>query len=574
MATSVQIYDTTLRDGCQAEDIALTLEDKLRITERLDDFGIAYIEGGWPGSNPRDEAYFAAVGKLTLRHVKIAAFGSTRRANVRVAEDRNLDKLLRAGTPVVTVFGKSWDLHVRDDLRIPLAENLEVIHDTVRYLKRHVDEVIYDAEHFFDGFRHAPDYALECVRAAADAGADLLCLCDTNGGRLPADIAAGVDAVRAAAPTPVGIHCHNDGELAVANSLTAVEHGAVQVQGTINGIGERCGNVNLCSVIATLQLKMGVRVVSPANLRRLREVSRFVDELANIEPNKRQPYVGQSAFAHKGGVHVAAVQRNARTYEHIDPVLVGNNQRVLVSDLSGRANIVYKAKEFGVDLEHLDGHVRHLVDEVKQLEHQGFQFEGAEASLELRMHRVQHGPLRYFELIQFRVVDEKGYMRLVFAENGHCQVKTDERIEHDPASAWAAVMLAGPNGELEHTAAEGNGPVNALDTALRRALRRFYPRIEEVRLLDYKVRVLGSGVGSAAPVRVLIESGDGRDRWGTVGVSLNVIEASWQALVDSFEYKLYKDARSGRSARRRGNRRPAPARRAAARLPSGSPGPR
>jgi 2-isopropylmalate synthase len=337
----------------------------------------------------------------------------------------------------------------------------------------------------------------------------------------------------------------------VANSLTAVEHGAVQVQGTINGLGERCGNVNLCSVIANLQLKMGVRVVSAANLRRLRELSRFVDELANIESNKRQAYVGQSAFAHKGGVHVAAVQRNPQTYEHVEPALVGNHQRVLVSDLSGRANIVYKAKQFGIDVQALDGHVRHLVDEVKRLEHQGFQFEGAEASLELRMHRAQHGPLRYFELIQFRVVDEKGYMRLVFSENGHCQVKTDERIEHDPASAWATVMLAGPDGELEHTAAEGDGPVNALDTALRRALRRFYPRIDEVRLLDYKVRVLGSGAGSAAPVRVLIESGDGRDRWGTVGVSLNVIEASWQALVDSFEYKLYKDAKRGRAGKRR-----------------------
>jgi 2-isopropylmalate synthase len=415
--------------------------------------------------------------------------------------------------------------------------------------------VIYDAEHFFDGFRHNPAYALESVRAAADAGADLLCLCETNGGRLPSEIAAGMDAVRAAVATPLGIHCHNDGELAVANSLTAVEHGAVQVQGTINGIGERCGNANLVSVIAALQLKMGYHVVSAAHLRTLRSLSRFVDELANVEHNKRQPYVGQSAFAHKGGVHVAAVQRNPQTYEHIDPELVGNAQRVLVSDLSGRANIVYKAKQFGVDLDKLDGHVRHLVDEVKRLEHQGYQFEGAEASLELRMHRVQHGPLRYFDLIQFRVVDEKGYMRREFSANGGFQVKTDERIEHDPASAWAAVMLAGPTGEIEHTAAEGNGPVNALDTALRRALRRFYPRIEEVRLLDYKVRVLGSGEGSAAPVRVLIESGDGQDRWGTVGVSLNVIEASWQALVDSFEYKIYKDAKQGSGRRRSKPRR-------------------
>ncbi|MGH7786912.1 MAG: citramalate synthase, partial [Candidatus Binatia bacterium] len=550
MARTIQIYDTTLRDGCQAEDIALTLEDKLRIAERLDDFGVAYVEGGWPGSNPRDEAFFVEVRKLKLKRIKVAAFGSTRRAGARASEDRNLDKLLRAETPVVTIFGKSWDLHVRDDLRIPLEANLELIHDTVRYLKRHVDEVVYDAEHFFDGFRANPDYAIECVRAAADGGADVLALCDTNGGRLPGEVAAGVEAVKAATATPIGIHCHNDSELAVANSLIAVEHGAVQVQGTINGVGERCGNVNLCSVIANLQLKMHCTVVTPANLRRLRELSRFVDELANIEHNKRQAYVGQSAFAHKGGVHVAAVQRNPQTYEHIDPAIVGNRQRVLVSDLSGRANILYKAKQFGVDLESLDGHVRSLVAEVKQLEHQGFQFEGAEASLELRMHRIQHGPLRYFELIQFRVVDEKGYMRLLFNQNGNVQVKTDERIEHDPASAWAAVMLSGPDGEIEHTAAEGNGPVNALDTALRRALRRFYPRIEEVRLLDYKVRVLGGTEGSAAPVRVLIESGDGRERWGTVGVSLNVIEASWQALVDSFEYKIYKDTKQPAPKRR------------------------
>ena len=541
MGTVLHIYDTTLRDGCQAEDISLTLDDKLRITERLDAFGIRYVEGGWPGSNPRDEAYFEAVRKLPLEQIRVAAFGSTRRAGTRANEDRNLDKLLRAETPVVTIFGKSWDLHVRDDLRIPEAENLEIIHDTVRYLKERVDEVIFDAEHFFDGYHHNPIYALECVKVAADGGADVLCLCDTNGGRLPDEIAAGVSAVREVVATPIGIHCHNDTDVAVANSLAAVRNGAVQVQGTINGVGERCGNVNLCSVIANLQLKMGYQVVSEANLQRLQQLSHFVYELANLEPNKRQPYVGQSAFAHKGGVHVAAVQRNPLTYEHIDPAVVGNQQRVLVSDLSGRANILYKAKQFGVDLESLDPHVRRLVDEVKRLEHQGYQFEGADASLELRMHRVLNGRCEYFKLIQFRVVDEKGYMRLVFGEEGGFQVRTDERAEHDPASAWATVMVAGPDGEIEHTAAEGNGPVNALDTALRRALRRFYPGVQEVQLHDYKVRVLGGGKGSAATVRVLIESGDERERWGTVGVSHNVIEASWQALVDSFEYKLYKD---------------------------------
>ncbi len=544
MSNTVDIYDTTLRDGCQAEDIALTLEDKLRITERLDALGVRYVEGGWPGSNPRDEAYFEEVQKLQLKQVKIAAFGSTRRAGTNASQDRNLAKLLRSNTPVVTIFGKTWDLHVRDDLRIPLEENLALIHDTVRYLKKHVDEVIFDAEHFFDGFKNHPEYALACVRSAADAGADLLCLCETNGGRLPNEIAAGVDAVIDATGAAVGIHCHNDSELAVANSLIAVEHGARQVQGTMNGFGERCGNTNLCSVIANLQLKMGYSVLTAANLKKLQEVSHFVDELANIEPNKRQAFVGQSAFAHKGGVHVAAVQRNAETYEHIDPTLVGNTQRVLVSDLSGRANLVYKAKQFGIDLS--DAHVRHLVEEIKELEHRGYQFEGAEASLELRMQRVLGQVPKFFELIQFRVVDEKGYMRRVFHDDGTVDLATDEDIEHDPASAWAAVMLSGPEGEVEHTAAEGNGPVNALDKALRRALTRFYPRLQELELRDYKVRVLGGERGSSALVRVLIESADEDERWGTLGVSLNVIEASWQALVDSFEYKLYKDSRRGK----------------------------
>jgi 2-isopropylmalate synthase len=547
VARTIQIYDTTLRDGCQAEDISLTIEDKLRITQRLDDFGIGYVEGGWPGSNPRDEAYFKEVAKLSLKQIRVAAFGSTRRVGIRASEDRNLQMLLNTHTPVVTIFGKTWDLHVRDDLRIPLEENLEVIHDTVRYLKSHVDEVIFDAEHFFDGHRNNPEFALECLRVAADAGADLLCLCDTNGGRMPEEIAASVDAAAAVSETPLGIHCHNDSELAVANSLIAVQHGAVQVQGTINGFGERCGNVNLCSVIANLQLKLGYQVVGAANLSRLQELSHYVYELANLEPNKRQAYVGQSAFAHKGGVHVAAVQRNPVTYEHIDPAVVGNRQRVLVSDLSGRANIVYKAKQFGVDLENLDPHLRKLVDEVKQLEHAGYQFEGADASLELRMHRVLSGDKRYFHLIQFRVVDEKGYMRLLFGDNGNFQVRTDEGIEHDPALAWATIMLSGPDGEIEHTAAEGNGPVNALDKALRRALQRFYPQVQEIKLLDYKVRVLGSGTGSSSSVRVLIESGDGQERWGTVGVSHNVIEASWQALVDSFEYKLYKEEKRAKS---------------------------
>ena len=529
-ARHIEIYDTTLRDGCQAEDIAFTVEDKLRIAERLDEIGIRYIEGGWPGSNPRDEAFFKEAKRLHLKQAQIAAFGSTRRVGVRASEDQNLKMLLQAETPVVTIFGKTWKLHVRDDLRISEMQNFEVIHDSISFLKRHTDTVIFDAEHFFDGFRDDPKFAVECCRVAAEAGADLICMCDTNGGRLSGDIAAAIEAVRKALSTPLGVHCHNDSELAVANSLMAVEHGVVQVQGTINGIGERCGNVNLCSVIANLQLKMSCKVVSPSQLRRLRELSHFVWELANQEPNKRQPFVGLSAFAHKGGIHVAAVQKNASTYEHIDPALVGNRQRVLVSDLSGRSNILYKAKEFGVDVEAVKPAARQVLAEVKELENRGFQFEGAEASFELLMQKSLNGKTRSFRLIGFRVIDAKN--------------------EEDKAPfSEATIRIEGPDGGIEHTVADGNGPVNALDRALRKALRKFYPQIDEVELLDYTVRVLGGGEGTSATVRVLIESGDGTDRWGTVGVSPNVIEASWQALVDSIEYKLYKDRKRGRGKR-------------------------
>ena len=518
----IDIYDTTLRDGCQAEDIAFTVEDKVRIAEHLDDFGVNYIEGGWPGSNPRDEDFFKAAKRLHLKHARIAAFGSTRRVGVRAGDDANIRKLLQAETPVVTIFGKTWELHVREDLHISKMQNFEVIHDSVAFLKRHVDTVIFDAEHFFDGFRDDAEFAVECCRIAADAGADVICLCETNGGRLPDEVAAAVDAVRQAVSVAVGIHCHNDSELGVANSLMAVQHGATQVQGTINGIGERCDNANLCSVIANLQLKMGYKVVTPAQLRHLRELSHFVWELANVEPNKRQAFVGLSAFAHKGGIHVAAVQKNPLTYEHIDPAVVGNRQRVLVSDLSGRSNILYKAQEFGVDVEDMKPAVRSVLAEVKELENRGFQFEGAEASFELLMQKGLNGQkARNFRLIGFRVIDEK-------------------RKEDEPPLSEATIMIEGPYGVVEHTAAQGNGPVNALDHALRKALVKFYPQIDEVQLLDYKVRVLGGGEGTAALVRVLIESGDGHERWGTVGVSPNVLEASWQALCDSFDYKLYK----------------------------------
>ena len=519
----VLIYDTTLRDGCQAEDISFTLEDKLRITEKLEELGIDYIEGGYPGSNPRDADFFKRVKKLKLKNAKIASFGTTRRPSAKPSQDLSLKVLLQADTPVVTLVGKTWDLHVRDDLRISKKANLEIIADSIAYVKRHADEVIFDAEHFFDGFRSNPEYALECLKAAEEGGADWIVLCDTNGGRLPSEVREAGGRVRESVRTPLGIHCHNDGELAVANTRAAVEMGARQVQGTINGFGERCGNLNLCSIIPNLQLKMGKSCIKLAQLKRLREVSHFFYELANIQPNKRQPYVGDSAFAHKGGLHVSGVLKNRETYEHIDPEFVGNRQRVLVSDLAGRSNIVYKGKEYGIDLENQDQAIHEVLRRTKELESQGYEFEAAEASFELLIQEALGRKKKNFHLIGFRVIDEK-------------------RTEGEPPMSEATIMVR-VDGVMEHAAAMGNGPVNALDQALRRALTKFYPSLKEVELLDYKVRVLTSGEGTGASVRVLIESGDGKDQWGTVGVSHNVIEASWQALVDSIDYKLYKDAR-------------------------------
>ena len=519
----IELYDTTLRDGCQAEDVAFTHEDRFRIVERLDDFGIHYVEGGWPGSNPRDSRFFEEMRAVRLEHARVVAFGATRRPRKSADQDESLNAILRAGTQVATIVGKTWDLHVENDLRITLAANLDVIHDSVMFLARRLDEVIFDAEHFFDGWRANPDHALACLRAAAGAGARLVCLCDTRGGSLTEEIKEGVEAARGV-NVPLGIHCHNDMDLAVANSLAAVNAGAIQVQGTINGLGERCGNANLCSVIPALQLKLGYRCVSATQLEKLQPLSRFVYELANLEPAKRQPFVGASAFAHKGGLHIAAIRKKRETYEHIDPARVGNRQRVLVSDLAGRSSIVQKAAECGFELDLDSPAVRRLLSELKDLENRGFQFEGAEASFELLMQKTLNGKVRYFRLIGFRVIDEK-------------------RTEGEPSISEATIMLEGPDGQVEHTAAQGNGPVNALDRALRKALVKFYPELNEVSLLDYKVRVLGMGEGTAATVRVLIESGDDHERWGTVGVSPNVIEASWQALVDSLDYKLYRDRR-------------------------------
>jgi len=519
----VLIYDTTLRDGCQAEDISFTLEDKLRIAAKLEEIGVDYVEGGFPGSNPRDEEFFKAVKKLKLKHAKIAAFGMTRKPSSKPSQDLSLKTLLDADTPVVTLVGKTWDLHVRDDLRISMKANLEIIAESIAYMKERVDEVIFDAEHFFDGYRSNPEHALDCLKAAEEGGADWIVLCDTNGGRLPGEIRAAIAALQGVISKPLGIHCHNDGELAVANTLTAVEMGVRQVQGTINGIGERCGNLNLCSAIADLQLKMGKKCVEPEQLKKLRDVSHFLYELANLSPNKHQPYVGASAFAHKGGMHVAGILKNRETYEHIDPELVGNRQRVLVSDLSGRSNIIYKAKEYGIDLDHRDHAVQQILRRIKDLESQGYEFEAAEASFELLIQEALDRKRKNFRLIGFRVIDEK-------------------RNEGEPPISEATIMVE-VDGVLEHAAAMGNGPVSALDSALRKALTKFYPGLKEMALLDYKVRVLSSGEGAGASVRVLIESGDKKDRWGTVGVSHDVIEASWQAVVDSIDYKLYKDSK-------------------------------
>jgi len=533
-ARSIEIYDTTLRDGTQGEGVNYTVRDKIAVACRLDDFGVSVIEGGWPGSNARDAAFFDQIRREKLRHAKIAAFGSTIRPGKAASADTGIKALLEAGTAVVTIVAKSWDLHVHEDLRIGLDENLELISKSIAFLKKRVERVILDAEHFFDGYRANRTYALSCLRVARDAGADLLCLCDTRGGSLPGDVTtATLDAATLGAP--LGIHCHDDSGLAVANSLAAVEAGACQVQGTINGFGERCGNASLCTLVPNLQIKMGYHCVTPTQLARLTEVSRFCAELANVEIERRLPYVGRAAFAHKGGLHVAAVRKNATTYEHVDPALVGNEQRVLISDLSGRSSVMHKAEQFGIDVAGRQDELAFLLGHLKDLEHSGFQFEGADASFELLMRRNLHPFERFFRLIGFRVTDEK-------------------RSEEGRTWCEATVMIEAPDGAVEHTAAEGNGPVNALDRALRKALTKFYPSIKKVQLHDYKVRVLDGSSGTESRVRVLIESGDGEERWGTVGVSHNVVEASWQALVDSVVYHLLRqEEKHGKS----GGKKPA-----------------
>ena len=525
---TIQIYDTTLRDGTQSEELNLSTEDKLRIATRLDQLGIAYIEGGWPGSNPKDKRFFTEMRQYELNTAKLAAFGSTHAAKVTAENDPNLLALVESGAPVLTIFGKSWDIHVTDALKITLERNLELIRDSLAFLRPHAQELFYDAEHFFDGYKANPEYAVSTLRTAWEAGAELLVLCDTNGGSLPEEIASIMKAVSKELPEArFGIHAHNDCELAVANSLEAVRHGAVQVQGTMNGYGERCGNANLCSVIPNLELKMDRSCLPAGHLERLTDTSAFVSEVANLRCFKRQPFTGQSAFTHKGGVHVAAVRRNPKTYEHIQPELVGNKQRIVLSDLAGQSNILFKAKQYGFELDKGDPFVLELLSELKNREDQGYEYSAAEASYELLVNRVLGRARNYFRVISFRIMDS------VFTE--------------DAAPFTEATVMLRVGGVVEHTAATGKGPVNAMDSALRKGLERFYPKLGEMRLMDFKVRVLSGTVsengnsGTASVVRVLIESGDHKSRWTTVGVSYNIIEASRQALEDSINYKLFKD---------------------------------
>ncbi len=519
MVEKIQIFDTTLRDGTQGEKISLSVEDKIKIAERLDDFGIDYIEGGWPGSNPKDRLFFERAKNLSFKHAKLVAFGSTHHPARSVETDANVRELLQAETPAISIFGKSWLLHVKQALKISPDENLRIIEETISYLKRHGREVIYDAEHFFDGFKDNSEYALKTVQAAYNTGADVIVLADTNGGSLPSEIMRTIMTVKKILPAPLGIHAHNDSDLAVANSLAAVQAGCVHVQGTVNGYGERCGNANLCSIIPNLQLKMGLRCVSDQSLKQLTELSRYVSEIANVSQATNQPFVGRSAFAHKGGIHVSAVMKNAQTYEHLEPESVGNKRRVLVSDLSGRSNILYKAKEMAINLDAYQNRVPEIVQSIKNLENEGYQFEAAEGSFELLLRRGIGEVVDFFRLEGFRVVIEK-------------------RPGETPSSE--ASIKVRVNGVLEHTAAEGDGPVNALDNALRKSLEKFFPDLKKMHLSDYKVRVLNENLGTSAKVRVLIESKEAQARWTTVGASENIIEASWQALTDSISYYLLK----------------------------------
>ncbi len=522
MGGKVYIYDTTLRDGSQAEGVNFSLEDKIRIARKLDEFGIDYIEGGWPYANPKDSMFFQRISEEGLENAKLVAFGSTRRVGKKVEEDPQVEALIKSGANSITIFGKTWDLHVREALRTSLEENLQMVYDTVRLLKDNVHEVIFDAEHFFDGYKDNPDYALQVLRVALDAGVDWLILCDTNGGTLPHEIYEITKGVVESFPgAKVGIHAHNDSDTAVANSVMAVLAGATQVHGTVNGIGERTGNANLCSIIPNLQLKLGYSVLPEENLKKLRELALFVAELSNMPLPRNMPYVGDSAFAHKAGVHASAIMRDRRTYEHIDPQKVGNRRKITVSDMAGKSNLVYKLREFGIEVDESSPELSSLIEKIKEMEREGYHFEAAEASLELLCKRHFGLVKDFFDFDAYRVLIAKR--------------------KDDPLPVSEATVRLSVDSVKEHTAALGNGPVSAIDKALRKALEDFYPSLKNTQLVDYKVRIINEQEGTAARVRVLIESSDGNRKWGTVGVSENVIEASWIALRDSITYKLMKD---------------------------------
>lgn len=527
MAANVQLYDTTLRDGTQGEGINFSLNDKLRLAKKLASFGIHYIEGGWPGSNEKDIEFFEAAKKQSWGKTRIAAFGSTRKAGVPVADDPQVRLLLQAETPTITFFGKSWLLHVHEVLRTTPEENRKMISDTVAFLKSHGREVIYDAEHFFDGYLDNPEYALATIVGAAEAGVDRVVLCDTNGGRLPNEISKIISEISSKVRRPIGIHTHNDCELGVANAVAAVQAGATQVQGTINGYGERTGNCNLTSVIPILELKLGHKILPKGNLADLTQISHLVDELANLQPNTRAPFVGASSFAHKGGMHVNAVKKVSASFEHIDPALIGNHQRILVGELSGRTNVVLKAKELGISLDEKSPVTKGILQEIKRRENLGFEYEAADASLEIliRQHLAPQPPV--FDLVEY-----------------HVSVRKNMTHHFDACEATLKVKIGG---EMVATVADGDGPVNALDGALRKALLTRYPLLGNMKLVDYKVRIINSAEGTAAKTRVWILSSDSHHHWATVGVSFNIIEASWLALADSVAY-FFQHAKSKKSA--------------------------
>lgn len=524
MKKNVYVFDTILRDGEQGENVSFSLNDKIEIAKKLDEFGIDFIEGGWPGSNPKAVAFFDEMKNIELKHAKLCAFGSTRHFKNKPEDDPNLNALIDAATPAVSIFGKAWTLHVTDALKVSLDDNLKMVGDSVAFLKKHDKEVIFDAEHFFDGYKDNPEYALAVLKAAENAGASVLALCDTNGGSLPQEIYDITKTVVEASNVIVGIHAHNDGGVATANTLMAVKAGARHIQGTINGIGERTGNADLCSIIPNINLKMNLCCIEADKLPLLTKLSNFIYESGNISPDNKQPFVGKSAFAHKGGIHVSAVQRNSKTYEHITPESIGNKRRILISELSGRSNFVARASTFKVASLKSDDEVKKVLHEVKDLENKGYHFEVAEASLEILVKKVIGNHKDFFTIDGFNVFVNK--------------------LAGDPSKTEATVRMTLADGQVEHTAGQGDGPVDALNCALRKGVEKFYPVLKNVKLVDYKVRVLNNEDATAAQVRVLITSSDGENRWTTIGVSENVIEASYRALIDSIEYKLFLEEQS------------------------------